>query len=349
MTQHSRLPELAIAAGARPGLGAFEVFEYACAPVFDAWMTDHAENRTFDVSFRSVQIDSMILGRAGMSGGAFRYRRDARKIAHTNLDLVLVQFITGGSDTRIVDGQEVVSRPGDIFISDMTRTIETRTQTCRNVTMAIPRVLLAETDVELDRLHDTVLPAASTAGRLFAAHLRTTWRERHFIAPEETSLVATATARLLANLALPVADRAERESSLSAARLMRIRQFIDENFARPDLGPDVICRENGLSRAALYRLFEPLGGVARSIRDRRLFHAFHALTTKRHAARNIGDIARACGFQEMSSFIRAFKARYDMTPSEARVLLFREDLTAPRHATDDGDLLRYWIASIGDR
>ncbi|NVP55104.1 helix-turn-helix domain-containing protein [Mycoplana rhizolycopersici] len=348
MQQQIQLPEIAITAGAAQGRASFEVFEYACAPVFDAWMTDQAENGTFDLQFHSAQIGRMILGLAGMTGAHYRYERNERKVAQTGLELVLVQMITEGSDVRIVDGREIVSRPGDIFISDLTRTIATTVQHCRNVTIAVPRTLISDSEADLDRLHDRVLQADTTAARLFASHLATTWRERHSIAAGETEMVAQATAQLLASLALSNAGREDVQRSISASVIVRVCRYIDDNLGRADLGPDLICREMGLSRAALYRLFEPLEGVARHIRNRRLVRVFRALTSRRAEVRTIAEIAYAHGFFDMSAFIRAFKARYGMTPSDARTMAA---MLPPEPAAngigEGGSLLRHWITAIG--
>ncbi|WAP71367.1 AraC family transcriptional regulator [Jiella pelagia] len=75
----------------------------------------------------------------------------------------------------------------------------------------------------------------------------------------------------------------------------------------------------GLSRSTLYRLFEPFGGVAAYILERRLEQAYRALGDSRDL-RLIGTIAHGLGFAGESQFSRSFRQRFGRTPSEVRRL-----------------------------
>lgn len=100
--------------------------------------------------------------------------------------------------------------------------------------------------------------------------------------------------------------------------MRRIRRFIDANLDDPFLGPEALCRQFGLSRASLYRLFAPLGGVREHIQGRRLRRAFDALTDPSLGHLSLSQVVESHGFAAWSSFSRAFKARFGLTPGEAR-------------------------------
>jgi AraC-like DNA-binding protein len=75
-----------------------------------------------------------------------------------------------------------------------------------------------------------------------------------------------------------------------------ISRFIEANLVSRDLSVAKISSTFGLSRATLYRLFEPVGGVACYIRSRRLVRA-----------RNDPDRTDClAGFQSIAAFNRAF-------------------------------------------
>ena len=78
---------------------------------------------------------------------------------------------------------------------------------------------------------------------------------------------------------------------------------------------DVSLRQ---SRASLYRLFEPVGGVACYIRSRRLVRARNELTAPGLQDRRIGPIAYRAGFQSIAAFNRAFRQAYGETPRSIR-------------------------------
>ena len=100
-------------------------------------------------------------------------------------------------------------------------------------------------------------------------------------------------------------------------QLARIKRLIRSNLASATLGPARLCALGGLSRSALYRLFEPLGGVARCIQRERLLAAYRALTDPSDR-RSIARLAEEVGFFEPSSFSRAFRGEFGTAPRELR-------------------------------
>ena len=71
-----------------------------------------------------------------------------------------------------------------------------------------------------------------------------------------------------------------------------------------------------VSRATLYRLFEPHGGVASYLRERRLLR-IHATLCAPGPRRSLAAIAEDHGFQSAAQFSRAFRAQFGYSPSEA--------------------------------
>jgi AraC-like DNA-binding protein len=117
-------------------------------------------------------------------------------------------------------------------------------------------------------------------------------------------------------LRLLVAGRGEGapEGYLAAARC-----FIDEHLADPLLGPAQIAGAVGISERHLTRVFteagEPPGAY---VLGRRLERAAGLLADGREGTTPIAAIAARCGFASQAYFARAFKARFGLTPREAR-------------------------------
>jgi AraC-like DNA-binding protein len=100
----------------------------------------------------------------------------------------------------------------------------------------------------------------------------------------------------------------------------QIRAHIAERLADPRLGPEAIARAHFISRSYLDRLFEDEPRtVAETIRDARLERCRQDLADPRLAGRTILDIALSWGFCSAAHFSRAFRARYGMSPRDARV------------------------------
>ena len=65
-------------------------------------------------------------------------------------------------------------------------------------------------------------------------------------------------------------------------------------------------------------MFADEGGVATVIRERRLDAAYRRIAGSSGAPGSMTSIAYAIGFSSGSQFLRAFRARFGVTPSEVR-------------------------------
>jgi AraC-like DNA-binding protein len=82
------------------------------------------------------------------------------------------------------------------------------------------------------------------------------------------------------------------------------------------LSVDVLAREFFVSRRRLYRLFEQIHtSPGDYVRRARLATAARMLQLRRQT---ITDIAAACGFDDATTFTRAFRREYGMTPRDWR-------------------------------
>jgi AraC-like DNA-binding protein len=119
-----------------------------------------------------------------------------------------------------------------------------------------------------------------------------------------------------------------------------------ENLHDPTLTPETIACRQGVSRAKLYEMFEPEGGVFTYMRVMRLKLVFDALRDPHQAWRSIDDIALQAGYTSGAFFCRAFKTMFDVTPSEVRRAA---EIAMPRLAPRPSVDRQYeeWLHSLG--
>lgn len=109
----------------------------------------------------------------------------------------------------------------------------------------------------------------------------------------------------------------ERTGCADSALFHTAFRYIVQHLHQPGLDPHQVATALGCSRATLYRAFAAHGRqVAALIRVLRLERA--RLLLGRHPATPVGDIAARCGFFELRSFNRAFRAQFGCTPGDAR-------------------------------
>lgn len=97
--------------------------------------------------------------------------------------------------------------------------------------------------------------------------------------------------------------------------ILHMNKVISEHISDPDLDQQVLCREMGMSRAALYSKMKAITGAGAKeyITRIRLEKAKHLLETTSHSIAEISDMT---GFSSQGYFSTAFKAHTGMTPRE---------------------------------
>lgn len=296
------------------GQGGFEAYHDLYAPVADAARLEGA----FAVAVAAERLGDMILFDRRMRSVA--HVRSPRRALRNGFDHFTAQLVLDGSlavDTP--EGSRLVG-PGEFALIDMSRPMETRAGRARVLTLSVPRDEIEAVVSEPGRLHGAVLPR--DRARLLTQFLGALPDEMHLHGAGDRERLARVTLDLL-GLSLsgyaPSGAEAVRTAGAAACR-RRARLHID---AHPGTTPEEVARAIGVSRSALYRAFEASGGVARTIRARRLTR-LRALLARPGETGRIAELAHACGFSSESDCSRAFKAAYGLSPSEYR-RLDRED------------------------
>ena len=131
---------------------------------------------------------------------------------------------------------------------------------------------------------------------------------------------ATLTAGLVAAcLNRAVGENPRQQTGVQTALRTMIKGVIDQNISLPELSVGWIARRAGISRSRLYTLFESQGGIANYIRDRRLRRALSLLADRRNRYISIYSLALSCGYSSDTAFSRAFRKRFGISPTDARL------------------------------
>lgn len=174
-----------------------------------------------------------------------------------------------------------------------------------------------------------IMPPSHPGARGIGAFARATWAGllEHGAGPavsdaagDHVDGAARALAAMTPHLVSPLRDRAARRpATATGGRLPALCQFIDRHLFSDALTPDLIAGEFGLSRAVLYRTFEPLGGVTSFIRRRRLAWARAQLEAETASPAAIAHVAQRLGFASVAAFSRAYKDQFGHSPARHRL------------------------------
>ena len=323
-----------------------QLFTETLDPVFRTTLATPERLEAFQASLSTYLMGPALFFAADMFGTTYTFSRDPGRIARSGLDLIFVQVTLEGSDQRTINGETVRVEAGDVSLFDLARPMHAETQHCRNLTLVLPRHLLFSKEVQNDALHGLLLKRNTSTARLIGSHLQALFADLQDITQAEAPAIVTATANLVTNLVAPqIEGRSQPSATVRGAVIMEIRRYVETHIAMADLGPEHLCKMFGLSRASLYRLFEPIGGVTDYIRTRRLRAAFDMLSTERQ--RTVGEIAYACGFSDISAFSRAFRHQFGMSPSEVRDMGDRGPLARGSAEKQAAASVHDWLRMVG--
>jgi AraC-like DNA-binding protein len=252
------------------------------------------------------------------SGPPARFTRERTPARALHQDRILVQVIEEGRCRISVDGSGATCVAGDLAIHDLSRGVEIEASQGANIYVLVPCLLTHFNRNEIAELHGTIIRGRTGLGHVLGAHLTALARSAQSFDQAVADLAGEA-ARQVIVLTLRALDADRQASKMGRTEMPvgAIESFIQQNILRDELGPALICREFALSRSALYRLFEPLGGISGYIRARRLDRAYLNLTAVGSGRGSVARLARAAGFSNEASFTRAFRQRFGKTPRDA--------------------------------
>jgi AraC-like DNA-binding protein len=293
----------------------FDLWRSAMSPLFAMDAPDAETRSSFGAQLTSYQFADVAIV-SGRSSAA-TLQRTAQHIARSGIDNIGVVVYAEGGCALDLEGRAAEVHAGDVCFLDLSRPIDIKAPDYESLTLMLPRVALQQHIADLDGLHGQILRKTSPLNAILVGHLRTLFEAAPSLDSTDGRAAANGTAALIAAFAGPSANgRDTIAQSKSITSLNTVRQLIEANLHRLDLGPDFICRQLGISRAKLYRVFEPMDGVSHYILQRRLTLAHQLISNPANAHHRIGEIAARCGFANISVFSRSFRQSYGMSPTE---------------------------------
>lgn len=305
----------------------FDAWHENISVLFDVTPPARAELRApVRASIRAYHLGGMILAKADFDRQGFA--RTRKKIETEGLDHYLVQlYDSGGLEGSAHDRLLVLSR-GDVQILDLTQPLDTANSTSNTVALVIPRDSLhnAIGSFPLANLHGLVVRGNIGLGGLLGDHLRSFAKRIDQFTIDEGPAASRSLLNMVAACFNPTIENAGRvRQQVADIFVERLKRYIDANLGSPRLSVSTICAEFGISRAHLYRVFEPLGGVAKCVQDRRLARVHAELRDPRRRHLLIAEIAQAAGFSSEAHFSRAFHRAFGSTPRDVRAGSFKID------------------------
>lgn len=250
-----------------------------------------------------------------------RVLRTPSRIARAREDYLLIALGRRGQGGVVQDGREAVIRPGEFAFYDTTRPYELQfdddfTQTI----LQLPREMISRRIGGADNLTATVFSSARPLDKLafdfiaaiseIADNVDADTADR--LNEQAIDLVAMAISNRLSG-------RAMSRTTHRSALLFRVKTHIINRLHDPELSASAVALAIGVSpRYVNDLLADEATSFQRYVLAQRLERCARELASARHAHRQIGEIAFAWGFNDLSHFGRAFRERFGVSPRDYR-------------------------------
>ncbi len=281
-------------------------------------VTPLGDDKDFRVITTTVPLSGAVM--VDVETSAMRYDRTPQHVAFGIDHYQLLLHLRGGAEI-VVNDHTFIQGTGDVCLLDMaqpslTREIPAEDGSVQVLNFLLPRMMLALLLPPTGRAAAiSILPQDTAYGRVLRDYMLTLRRSAPSLSQSESQAAVQALAHLVA--ASPV--RAEEPATYSSREILRARinLYIETNLVSAALNVERLYTEFGLSRAALYRLFEPESPL-NYIQHRRLQRALAMLISPAFRSWRVIDIALECQFSSDATFIRAFRRSFGLSPGEAR-------------------------------
>jgi len=308
MSQASPLPLLQFLAADLTDHEASLQWRQIMAPLF------HVERSRYSTNLPRGELSVFVVGEIMVNRCTFNGQhlwRD-RALIDATPDHLVLQYYRSGGFRGVIAGHPVCITRGQVTVADLTQEIDAYAARSDTIGLSIPRALLAGIDpasltVQLDAAGNQVLGTymASLPRRLAALSQSDI--------PAITAEITSVLARVFGARPAARAHDAAPADDLRAQALA----LVEARLGMADLSPSRLSGWLGISRATLYRMFAPMGGIMRYVQERRLAAVRDALGDPLDR-RSVAQIAAAHGFSSPAVLSRGFRARYAMSPRDWR-------------------------------
>jgi AraC-like DNA-binding protein len=236
-------------------------------------------------------------------------------------DHVVVMLLSKGNARVEQDTRDLHVRSGALFVYDRARPLRlTFPHPFQTKSLVLPRHVLGLNESDLRRITAAPLGAESAFSTLVTAFLSRLVDTEATYTQRTGESIARNVVDLVQTLADDQPDGAEADTPTAARMtLLRVRAYIDQHLADPDLTPAAIARAHHISVRYLHKLFQSEDiTVSRWIQQRRLEQCRRDLARRQASRLTIAAAAHRWGFTSASHFSRVFRASYGVSPAEWR-------------------------------
>jgi AraC-like DNA-binding protein len=252
--------------------------------------------------------------------------RTSSAVRQRPVDTVSILRLKAGQALLEFQGREVIAGPGDMLLHDLERPFRSVGLRGEMVDWEIVHLRRSLLDREFDAVCDVgdlKLDGTAPENRVLRAYLDGLHGNLTNMDAVSASVFEDTTVEMLRNA---LVLRGSADTMRNARALHRVQAVLLARFREPSLRIEDVSQELGIHPRTIQRLFQSIGTTPmRWLEEQRLNKIALELRSSAHACRSITQLALSCGYNDQSSFGRAFKRRFGVSPSDYRKGVRRQE------------------------
>ena len=247
--------------------------------------------------------------------------RTPSRIARAHEEFILIALGKHGVGGVVQDGRETLIHPGEFAIYDTTRPYELHFDAAFTQTiLQVPREMLQRRIAGTEALTAIAFGSDRPVQKLAHDFVRQHCQSADQIEPQHAARLSEQAVDLVAMaLSDRLSGQALASSTHRSALLYRLKAHIRAHLADPDLSLAATAAALGISpRYVNDLLSDERTSFQRHVLNERLEHCGRDLASPMLSHRQVGEIAYAWGFNDLSHFGRVFREHYGMSPRDWR-------------------------------
>jgi AraC family transcriptional activator of tynA and feaB len=306
-----------------PTTEAFRIFREIICNTFMPW-TPEVIGDNFEGRVESILLENGVVGRVRVT--PIIAMKTKSNIANSFDECIQGNFVLSG-ELKVVQGKRTnIARPGDLVLyhsyAKMIHTVKPDVNGFfDNISFIIPKSHFYAVPNAEDLFYNCLLTKNEMIKPLENC-LELIAKNLHSASSDELSSLLNACIALLPLSVGRFGNVVMKTETAKMGHIMsEVLNFIDKNISNPNLSARVTAEHLGVSIRYVHKLFAHLGTTFSShLTAQRLEHIKSELVafSDRHRV-SVSALAFQWGFNDLSTFNRAFKERFGCTPSHFRV------------------------------
>lgn len=276
-----------------------------------------ASEFTASLDMRQLSPDVSI---SGVTDQAIVINRTERLASASVSDDVHISLQAAGRGTISQYGRVTPVAPGVLTVTETHRpfTLNYVEPNQRHIVLQASRSALGVSDDMIRHVAGRQVSGANPARDAYVSLVTSLMAQPESLSESASLEMSTIVTSLASAMLRSAFESSPVMPTTNEALLVAMTEFIRSHLSSPMLSPETVARAHFVSRRKMYEIFESSGETpADVIRRERIQRAASMLDDKGVSA-SIADIAFMTGFSDVTTFTRAFRRYYGVTPRDWR-------------------------------